>query len=168
MSQENQGFTHLDTTGNAKMVNVSRKPITDRLACASVVCKMQLATAEAVRQDQISKGNVLQVARLAAIGASKRTDELIPLCHSIGLDGVDVRFEWPEPRSLKILVSVQANARTGVEMEAMVAASIAALTVYDMCKAIDRTMVVTDLQLESKSGGTRGDFRRQAADTNRP
>ncbi|MFO0941488.1 MAG: cyclic pyranopterin monophosphate synthase MoaC [Pirellulales bacterium] len=153
-------FTHLDDSGDARMVNVGAKSVTQRQATASVVCHMLASTAQAIRQDQIAKGNVLQVARLAAIGAAKRTDELIPLCHGLPLDGVDVSFSWASEIQLRIEVSVAATAKTGVEMEAMVAASIAALTVYDMCKAVDRSMVIADLQLERKSGGSRGEFIR--------
>ena len=155
-----QAFTHLDDSGDARMVHVGSKPITQRQATASVVCHMQYSTAEAIRQDQIAKGNVLQVARLAAIGAAKRTDELIPLCHSLPLEGVEVSFDWASADRLRIEVTVSATAKTGVEMESMVAASVAALTVYDMCKAVDRTMVIADLKLERKSGGVRGDFIR--------
>ena len=153
-------LTHLDAQGQAAMVNVGDKPISVRRATASSVCSMQPTTAQAIRNNQLSKGEVLQVARLAAIGAAKRTDELIPLCHSLGLDAVEVSFEWPGETQLKISVTTQSTSRTGVEMEAMVAASIAALTVYDMCKAIDREMTIGSIQLESKSGGTRGDYQR--------
>ena len=121
---------------------------------------MRIETAYAIRNNQLTKGEVLQVARLAAIGAAKRTDELIPLRHSLGLDAVEVSFEWSSETQLKISVTTQSTSRTGVEMEAMVAASIAALTVYDMCKAIDREMTIGSIQLESKSGGTRGDYQR--------
>lgn len=142
------------------MINVGSKQISVRQASASASCLMKASTAEAIRGDQIGKGNVLQVARLAAIGAAKRTDELIPLCHSLGLDSVQVEFRWLGQQELQIIVKTQATARTGVEMEALVACSIAALTVYDMCKSIDREMQVTNVQLLDKSGGTRGDFRR--------
>lgn len=155
-------FTHLDDSGDARMVHVGQKPVTCREATASVCCQMQAATADAIRRDQIAKGNVLQVARLAAIGGAKRTDELIPLCHGLALDGVDVRFQWVDESRLRIEVTVSATAKTGVEMEAMVAASIAALTVYDMCKAVDRSMVIADLKLERKSGGARGDYVRDS------
>ncbi len=160
ISMAKNQFTHLDDSGDARMVHVGQKPVTYREATASVVCQMQLATAEAIRQDQIAKGNVLQVARLAAIGAAKRTDELIPLCHGLALDGVEVNFVWIDDSRLRIDVAVAATAKTGVEMEAMVAASIAALTVYDMCKAVDRSMVIADLRLERKSGGARGEYVR--------
>jgi cyclic pyranopterin monophosphate synthase len=157
---DKQRLTHLDASGDARMVNVGDKQVSLRQATASASCVMQLATAEAIRSDQIGKGNVLQVARLAGIGAAKRTDELIPLCHSIGLESVEVDFDWTDPQTLRIAVHTKATAKTGVEMEAMVAASIAAVTVYDMCKAIDREMQITQVKLLSKSGGTRGDFQR--------
>ncbi|HAC89243.1 MAG TPA: cyclic pyranopterin monophosphate synthase MoaC [Planctomycetaceae bacterium] len=155
-----QRLSHLDASGNARMVNVADKPVTVRRAAASATCVMNKATAEAVRANQIGKGDVLQVARLAAIGASKKTAELIPLCHSLGLEGVDVDFRWLSDNQLQIVVGVQATARTGVEMEAMVGASLAALTVYDMCKSSDRSMSITDVILLSKSGGQRGDYNR--------
>lgn len=156
-------FTHLDAHGSARMVNVGEKPVTQRRASASAVCVLNSGTAEAVRAGQIGKGDVLQVARLAAISASKRTDELIPLCHSLGLDSVEVEFHWLDSKRLQIVVHVQATARTGVEMEAMLAASVGALTVYDMCKSSDRSIRITDLQLLSKSGGIRGDYRREVS-----
>lgn len=152
-------FSHLDTAGNARMVNVAEKPVTVRRASAGTVCEMDLPTADSIRAGQIGKGDVLQVARIAAIAASKRTDELIPLCHSLGLDSVEVDFEWLDSCRLQITVHVQATARTGVEMEAMVAASVGALTVYDMCKSSDRAIRITDLRLLSKSGGVRGDYK---------
>jgi cyclic pyranopterin monophosphate synthase len=155
-----QPFSHLDASGDAQMVNVGSKQISVRQASATASCLMKASTADAIRADQIGKGNVLQVARLAAISAAKRTDELIPLCHSIGLDSVTVEFNWPNPQHLRIVVLTQATARTGVEMEALVAASIAALTVYDMCKSIDREMQITQVEVLSKSGGSRGDFQR--------
>lgn len=154
-------FTHLDENGAARMVNVGGKPVTVRRASASAVCELNTATAEAVRAGQIGKGDVLQVARLAAISASKRTDELIPLCHSLGLDSVEVEFHWIDTQKLQIVVQVQATGRTGVEMEAMLAASVGALTVYDMCKSSDRAIRITDLQLQSKSGGVRGNYQRE-------
>lgn len=153
-------LSHLDASGNARMVNVADKPITARRAASSATCVMNAATAAAVRSNQIGKGDVLQVARIAAISACKKTSELIPMCHSLGLDGVDVDFRWLSDNELQIVVQVQATARTGVEMEAMVGASLAALTVYDMCKSSDRSMSITDVLLLSKSGGQRGDYHR--------
>jgi cyclic pyranopterin monophosphate synthase len=153
-------FSHLDQSGNAQMVDVASKPITLRRATVSACCQMNPATAVAIQQDQLAKGNVLQVARVAGIMAAKRTDELIPLCHSLSLDAVDVEFKWLSDSTLQIMVTAQSTTRTGVEMEAMVGATVAALTVYDMCKAIDRTMQITSVQLESKSGGQSGEFCR--------
>ena len=145
------------------MVDVGGKPISRRTATATVVCRMLAQTAEKIQQNTLKKGDVLSVARLAAIQAAKRTDELIPLCHSLPLDGVEVDFQWLSCERLKILVTVSVTARTGVEMEAMVGASIAGLTVYDMCKAVDRSMSLEEVKLESKTGGTRGDYRRSAS-----
>jgi cyclic pyranopterin monophosphate synthase len=157
------GLSHVDATGAARMVDVGEKPISRRTATATVVCRMQAETSERIRQNTLKKGDVLSVARVAAIQAAKRTDELIPLCHSLPLDGVTVDFQWLGQKRLKISVTVSVTGRTGVEMEAMVGASIAGLTVYDMCKAVDRSMSLEEVSLESKSGGTRGDYRRDAS-----
>jgi cyclic pyranopterin phosphate synthase len=127
---------------------------------------MNAATAEAVRDNQLRKGDVLQVARLAAIAAAKRTDELIPLCHTVPLDEVQVDFQWLEPTRLQVRATAHATGQTGVEMEALVAASLAALTIYDMCKASDRSLTIECIQLESKSGGVRGDYHRPSESTN--
>lgn len=151
-------LAHVDACGRARMVDVGDKPFSRRRALATATCVMNEPTAEAVRANQIKKGDVLQVARLAAIGASKRTDELIPLCHSLGLDSIEVEFQWLDPVRLQIMVHVQATAKTGVEMEAMMAASVGALTIYDMCKSSDRSISITNLRLLNKSGGVRGDY----------
>lgn len=156
-------LTHIDATGAARMVDVGEKPISRRTATATAVCRMLPETAERIQQNTLKKGDVLSVARLAAIQAAKRTDELIPLCHGLPLDVVEVDFQWLSNERLKISVTVSVTARTGVEMEAMVGASIAGLTVYDMCKAVDRSMSLEDVSLESKSGGMRGDYRRAAS-----
>jgi cyclic pyranopterin monophosphate synthase len=153
-------LTHIDAEGAAQMVNVSSKPLTRRQATASAICRMLPATAAAIQANSIAKGDVLSVARIAAIQAAKRTDELIPLCHSLPLDGISVDFQWISMGELKISVTVTVTARTGVEMEAMVGASVAGLTVYDMCKAIDRSMTVESIVLESKTGGASGEFQR--------
>ncbi|QDV26623.1 Cyclic pyranopterin monophosphate synthase accessory protein [Aureliella helgolandensis] len=142
------------------MIDVGDKAVSRRSATASAHCRMNADTARAVRGNSLRKGDVLQVARLAAIGAAKRTDELIPLCHSIPLDSVQVAFAWLEPELLEIQVTAVATGKTGVEMEAMVGASLAALTVYDMCKSSDREMVVENVQLLHKVGGVRGEFQR--------
>lgn len=140
------------------MVDVANKPTSIRQASARAICSMQLSTAEAIRTGSLAKGEVLSVARLAGIMAAKRTDELIPLCHTLGLDSVELEFNWRTPQELEILVHTRATARTGVEMEALCGASIAALTVYDMCKSADRHLRIGEIRLLSKSGGTRGDF----------
>jgi cyclic pyranopterin phosphate synthase len=154
------GLTHVDKQGKAHMVDVGSKPVTQRVAVAAAICSMNVATADAIRDNSIRKGDVLQVARIAAIGAAKRTDELIPLCHNIALDSVAVDFDWVDDTQLEITAKVKSTGRTGVEMEALTAASVAALTVYDMCKAMDREMRIEAIQLQAKSGGERGDFQR--------
>lgn len=154
------GLTHVAADGSARMVDVGDKPLTRRLATASAICRMLPATANAIQANSVLKGDVLSVARIAAIQAAKRTDELIPLCHSLPIDGVQVEFQWLSQTELKILVTASVTARTGVEMEALVGASVAALTVYDMCKAVDRSLSIESLVLESKSGGASGDFQR--------
>ncbi|MBX3423987.1 MAG: cyclic pyranopterin monophosphate synthase MoaC [Pirellulaceae bacterium] len=160
VSSAAEQLTHLDSSGQARMVNVADKPVSLRTATASALCSMNAATAQAIRDNQVAKGDVLSVAKLAAISACKRTSELIPLCHNVGLDGVNVEFQWLSPCQLQITVQSQATARTGVEMEAMVGASVAALTVYDMCKSSDRSLSISQVLLLSKSGGLRGDYRR--------
>ncbi len=157
-----QGFSHLDADGNARMVDVGEKAVTRRVAIAQACVRLNASLADELRSGGLPKGDVLQVARIAAIGAAKRTDELIPLCHSLPLDHVKVQFSWPEPTCLLIEVEAAATARTGVEMEALVGASVAGLTVYDMCKARDKSLVIETIQLVSKSGGASGDFRRVA------
>ena len=155
-------WSHLDESGQARMVNVAEKSVTHRIAEASGMVRMKLATLEAIRGDTNRKGDVLAAARIAGIQAAKRTDMLIPLCHSIGLDGVEVHFREESQTTLRILATVRATARTGVEMEALVAVSAAALTIYDMCKALDREMTIDEIRLESKSGGRSGEFRRKS------
>lgn len=160
-------LTHVDSQGVAKMVDVSGKEVSRREAVACSVCRMSSEAAEAIRENGVQKGDVLQVARLAALAATKRTDELILLCHTLPLDSVEVDFEWIEATALRVTVKVAATGKTGVEMEALVGASLAALNVYDMCKAIDRGMVIEGTCLVSKSGGVRGDFQREDGDFQR-
>lgn len=155
-------WSHLDESGQARMVNVAEKSVTHRVAETSGLVRMQPATLEAIRGDTNRKGNVLAAARIAGIQAAKRTDMLIPLCHSIGLDGVEIHFREESPTTLRIHATVRATARTGVEMEALVAVSAAALTIYDMCKALDREMTIEEIRLEFKSGGRSGEFRRKS------
>jgi cyclic pyranopterin phosphate synthase len=151
--------THIDEQGNARMVDVGAKRVTFRTATASGFVRMSQATVEAIRGRTTPKGNPLEAARLAGIMAAKHTAELIPLCHVIPLNHVDVELDI-RMDGVAIKTTASAEARTGVEMEALVAASVAALTLYDMCKAIDKGMVIGDIRLESKTGGGSGDFSR--------
>ena len=152
-------FTHLDAQGRARMVDVSDKNETDRVAVAGARVVMRPETLERIRAGDVAKGDVLAVARLAGIMAAKRTAELIPLCHPLALTSVEVELACVSERSaVEITASCRLRGRTGVEMEALTAAGVAALTIYDMCKAVDRGMVVTDLRLLRKSGGRSGDW----------
>jgi cyclic pyranopterin monophosphate synthase len=152
-------FTHLDAQGRARMVDVSEKDETDRIAVAGARVVMRPQTLERIRAGDVAKGDVLAVARLAGIMAAKRTAELIPLCHPLALTSVELDLECvPERNAVEITATCRLRGRTGVEMEALTAASVAALTVYDMCKAVDRGMTVTDIKLLRKSGGRSGDW----------
>ncbi len=152
-------FSHVDERGKARMVDVADKEPTDRRARAGVTVFADPAVIARIRDLSVAKGPVLETARIAGIQAAKRTWELIPLCHPLPLDAVDVQCSLGDDR-VEIEATARCFGRTGVEMEAMTAASVAALTVYDMCKALDRTMTVTDLRLLEKSGGRSGHFRR--------
>jgi cyclic pyranopterin phosphate synthase len=153
-------LTHFDEHGGSRMVDTSDKPETLRAARASGSVRMAPATAALIRDRALAKGDVLEVARLAGIMAAKRTGDLIPLCHPLPLTSVHVTFAWDADDLLRIEATVRVLARTGVEMEALTAVSVAALTVYDMCKAVDRGMAVERIRLEEKSGGRSGTFRR--------
>jgi cyclic pyranopterin phosphate synthase len=153
-------LTHFDASGASRMVDVSAKPETQRSARASGLVCMAAATAALIRDRALAKGDVLEVARLAGIMAAKRTGDLIPLCHPLPITSVVVDFSWPADDLLRIDATVGVFGRTGVEMEALTAVSVAALTVYDMCKAVDRVMTVERIRLEEKSGGRSGAFRR--------
>jgi cyclic pyranopterin phosphate synthase len=155
-------LTHIDRQGRVTMVDVGEKPVTHREAVARAVVTMQPETLEAIVGGTLKKGEALAAARVAGIMAAKRTDELIPLCHQIPLQVVEVDFYPARERSeLEIEARAVTQARTGVEMEALVAATAAALTIYDMAKAIDRAMVIGAVRLVRKSGGRSGDFIRQ-------
>jgi len=154
-------LTHFHQDGSARMVNVSQKPITLRTARAEGRVIMRPETLELIRNQSISKGDVLAVARLAGIMGAKRTSELIPLCHSLGIDSVELQFEVLEPDQVRIESVVQVQARTGVEMEALTSVSVAALTIYDMCKSVDREIRISDIQLLEKSGGKQDYARHQ-------
>lgn len=154
-------LSHLDARGAARMVDVGGKPETARVAIASAAVLMTPATLRLVRSGAGKKGDVLAAARLAAIAAVKRTPELIPLCHPIRVLGVDVELApRARPAGIRIRVTVRAFDRTGAEMEAMVGAAAAALTIYDMAKAVERGMRITELRLDLKSGGRSGTWRR--------
>lgn len=143
------------------MVDVGDKAVTDRRARASGRVRMEASTLGRIRDRRLSKGDVLEVARLAGIMAAKRASELIPLCHGLPLDSVALSFAFADERTLAIEASVRATARTGVEIEALAAVSVAALAVYDMCKSVDRGMVIEQIRLEEKSGGRSGNFSRK-------
>jgi cyclic pyranopterin phosphate synthase len=151
-------FSHLDSHGNAHMVDVSEKPVTRRVAEAS--CRVLLSAQTLIRLANLPKGDAFAVARLAGIQAAKRTSELIPLAHPLFLEQVEVEIH-PIPEGVEIRSHVVVTAKTGAEMEAMVACSTAALALYDMVKALERDVVVTDLRLEAKSGGRSGQYRRE-------
>jgi cyclic pyranopterin phosphate synthase len=155
-------LSHFDAAGRSRMVDVGAKPVTARLARASGCVRMMAETLDIVRTGQSTKGNVLEVARLAGIMAAKRTAEWIPLCHTLPLDGVEIDFDFPAPDRLAIVAVSRATARTGVEMEALVAVSAAALTIYDMCKSVDRGMTIGDIRLEEKSGGRSGHYLKES------
>ncbi len=160
-------LSHLDSDGRLAMVDVSDKAETKRLARARAVLSMAPETADALRNASLPKGDAIAVARLAGIMAAKRTDELIPLCHGLGLDHIDVEIEILENRAI-ITTIATTTARTGVEMEALTAASVAALTLYDMAKAIDRLMVVSELCLLEKRGGRSGHWTREGFEQSSP
>ncbi len=153
-------LTHLDATGRAHMVDVSAKPSTVRIAKARAVMSMLKTTLATLRSGKVAKGDVLAVAQVAAIMGAKKTQDVIPMCHPIILSGVDVDFSFPDESTLVLDVTVRTTGPTGVEMEALTAASIGALTVYDMCKAIDRAMTITFIGLLEKDGGKSGHFMR--------
>lgn len=150
-------LSHLDTHDRAAMVDVGEKPITARAATAEGLVRINNVLERAIRGNSVAKGNVLEVARLAGIHAAKRTDELIPLCHSLPLDAIDVDAVL-EPGKIRITATARAHARTGVEMEALTAVSVAALTIFDMGKALDRAMVIEGIRVLRKHGGRSGDY----------
>jgi cyclic pyranopterin phosphate synthase len=152
-------LSHVDDQGRVRMVDTANKEITTRRAVASARVLMNSATVSALRDHRTPKGDPLEAARLAGIMAAKRTSDLIPLCHPLPITHIDVRATLEET-GVSLEAEVSTNAQTGVEMEALAAVSIAALTVYDMCKALEKGMVITDVRLESKTGGKSGDYKR--------
>ena len=156
---EKKGLSHLNEDGTAVMVDVSDKDITSRVAIAAGTVTMQADTITLVQEGGLKKGDVISVARLAGILGAKRTPELIPLCHPLAVQNIEVKLELnPSNNSINIEATCKVMGQTGVEMEALTAVSITALTIYDMCKAVDRTMKLTNIRLVSKSGGKSPDF----------
>jgi len=158
MSERRPRLSHVDEHGTARMVDVSDKPATARRAVAAGRVRINAELAEAIRNNTLVKGNLLEVAQLAGIQAAKRTDALIPLCHSLPLDAVDVRATLGD-RCVDLRAEARTTAKTGVEMEALTAVTVAALTVIDMGKAIDKAMVIENVHLIEKTGGKRSDYR---------
>ena len=155
-------FTHFNEQGRAKMVDVGEKPVTTRTAVAAARVLVNSQTFELIRTGGMKKGDVLTVAQIAGVMGAKRTPDLIPMCHPILIDGINLELHLDEGRqSVEIQATVSCDGRTGVEMEALTAVSTAALTVYDMCKAVQKDMVITDIRLVSKTGGVHGDYRRE-------
>jgi cyclic pyranopterin phosphate synthase len=158
-------LSHIDSDGKAVMVDVSDKDITSRVATAAGSVIMEPETLRLIEDGAVKKGDVLSVARLAGIMGAKKTPELIPLCHPLALNSIDVDLTLDRERNaVDITATCRVSGRTGVEMEALSAVSIAALTIYDMCKAVDRSMRLTDIRLMEKSGGRSGDFRAKDSD----
>lgn len=155
-------FTHFNDQGRAKMVNVGEKPITQRVAVAAGRVLVNEHTFSLIRIGGLKKGDVLTVAQIAGVMGAKRTPDLIPMCHIVQVEGIDLELHLDEERhSVEITASVCCDGRTGVEMEALTAVSTAALTVYDMCKAVQKDMTITDIRLLSKTGGVHGDYKRE-------
>ncbi len=154
------GLTHIDEAGAAQMVDVSEKPATERTASAEALVFMNPGTLSKILDDTIAKGSVFSVARVAGIQAAKRTSELIPLCHPLALSRITVEFEVVGDDKLRITTRCKVTGPTGVEMEALTAASVASLVIYDMCKAIDRGIRIECVQLVSKDGGQSGEWHR--------
>lgn len=152
------GLSHVGPDGAARMVDVGDKPVTERVAVAEAIVRISADLARAIRENGLKKGNLLEVARLAGIHGAKRTADLIPLCHTLALDHADVRVELEEAR-VRITAEVRTHARTGVEMEALTAATVAALTVVDMGKAVDKAMVIEGVRVLEKRGGRSGEYR---------
>lgn len=153
-------LTHFDDQGRSRMVDVTSKDVTSRFARASGRVQMAPQTQKLIRERGVKKGDVLEVARLAGIMAAKKTSDLIPLCHPLPLASVEIEFGFPDDSSVVIEARVRVEAKTGAEIEAMVAVSITAMTIYDMCKSVDRAMSVHEVRLEEKSGGKSGHFQR--------
>lgn len=159
--KKNPEFTHFDADGNARMVDVSKKKETERVATASGRITLSQEAYDLVKSGSMAKGDVLGVARVAGIMAAKKVDGLIPLCHPLLISKINVDFVYcDEQNQIEIVATVGISGKTGVEMEALTAVSVAALTIYDMCKAVDKAMVISDICLQKKTGGKSGTFIR--------
>ena len=157
-----KSFTHFTKSGDAQMVDIYGKDITERMAVASGKIYMSNTSIEMVRDGTHKKGDVLGIARIAGITASKKTPDLIPLCHNIELSSVNIDFEVNTPKKyIECFASVSCCGRTGVEMEALTSVQISLLTIYDMCKSVDRGMIISDIKLELKKGGASGEWERK-------
>jgi cyclic pyranopterin phosphate synthase len=155
---DSSGLSHLDSSGAARMVDISEKPTTSRRATASARITLNVEAYCAIRDNTLSKGDAIPVARIAGILAAKRVDELIPLCHTLSLSSVDIAFDFVEP-TITVTATAATVAQTGVEMEAMIAATTAALTIYDMAKSLDRGIIIDDVKVVRKEGGRSGAYQ---------
>ena len=159
MTEGSSNLSHIDESGNARMVNVGSKAVTDRVAVARCEVRMLQSTLDLIRSGGFDKGDVLGVARVAGIMAGKRTSELIPLCHPLDIDQIIIDFEdLSDGVGIAVTATVRTSGKTGVEMEALTSASLTALTIYDMCKSVDRAISIEGLRLLRKSGGKSGDY----------
>ncbi|VBB68682.1 Molybdenum cofactor biosynthesis protein MoaC [invertebrate metagenome] len=162
--EERNVLTHIDASGKASMVDITEKAVTERIATASGMILMQPVTLHRIMNNTIEKGDVLSIARIAGIMAAKRTADLVPLCHPLALTAVSIDLTCePSRNAVEIIATIRSTGQTGTEMEALTAVSVAALAVYDMCKAIDRSMRFTDIRLLHKSGGKSGIYERSNA-----
>lgn len=160
-------FTHFNEQGRAKMVDVGEKPVTHRSATAGARVLVSRETFDLIRTGGMKKGDVLTVAQVAGVMGAKRTPDLIPMCHPVAVNGIDLNLSLDEETpAVEIRATVKCDGKTGVEMEALTAAATAALTVYDMCKAVQKDIVITDLRLLEKSGGVHGDYHREEGSGN--
>jgi cyclic pyranopterin phosphate synthase len=154
-------LTHIDKNGASRMVDVSNKEITERIAVAHASVAMNAQTFSLIMDKQVAKGDVLEVARVAGIMAAKKTSELIPMCHPLNINSVKIDYSNNSKDTIEITAEVKITAKTGVEMEALTAVSVCALTIYDMCKSADKSMLISDIYLAKKTGGKSGTFERQ-------
>ena len=154
-------LTHIDKNGASRMVDVSNKEITERIAVAHASVAMNAQTFSLIMDKQVAKGDVLEVARVAGIMAAKKTSELIPMCHPLNINSVKIDYSDNSKDTIEITAEVKITAKTGVEMEALTAVSVCALTIYDMCKSADKSMLISDIYLARKTGGKSGAFKRE-------